>query len=74
MINVDYDLLPEDAMFPLPESMHDGMHIFIIGGVLLICIRKCLTMIGHKVLVLGEDYTNSIIKGICLNFKWLLQV
>jgi len=31
-------------------------------------------MIGHWMLVLGEDYTNSIVGGIYLNFKWLLQV
>jgi len=72
VIGVYDHLFPKNAMFSLSVSLHNRIHLFIIGGVLLNCIRKCLTMIGHWMHVLGEDNTNSIVRGICLNLKWLL--
>lgn len=74
VIGVDNILLPQNVMIPLSISMHDGIHLFIIGRVLLNCIGKFLTMIGHQMSVLGENCTNSIVSGICLDFKWFLQV
>jgi len=47
VIGVDDHLLPWNVVLPLLESLHDGLHLFIIGGVLPNCIKKCLTMIGH---------------------------
>jgi len=74
VFSVDDHLLPHNVMLPLSASLHDGIDLFIIGGILPNCIEKCLTMIGHWIPMLGEDYTNSIVRGVCLNFKWLLQV
>jgi len=73
MIGMDDHLLPHNGMLPLSIRLHDGIHLFIIGGVLPNCIGKYLTMIGHWVLVLGEDRTNNIVGGVRLNFKWMLQ-
>ena len=64
MIDVDDCLLPHNVMLPLSASLHDGIHLFIIGRVFSNCIVKSLTMIGHWMLVLGEDYTNSTVKGL----------
>ena len=61
VIGMDDRLLPHNVMLPLPASLHDGIHLFIIGGVILNCIRKSLTMICHWMTVLGEDYTNNIV-------------
>lgn len=47
VIDVDDCLLHKNVMVPLSTSLHDGIHLSIIGGVLLNCIGKCLTMIGH---------------------------
>lgn len=74
MIRVDGHLLPHKIMFPLSAGLPDIINLFIICGVLFNCIGKCLTMIGHWIPMLGEDYTNSIVKGVYLNFKWPLQV
>lgn len=46
VIGVDDHLLPQNVRIPLLASLHDGMHLFIIGGVLLNCVGKFLTMIG----------------------------
>lgn len=48
-----------DDRLPL-ASLHNGIHLFIICRVLSHFIVKCLSMIGHWMHVLGEDYTNSI--------------
>jgi len=59
-------------MLAFTVSLYDVIHIFIISGVFPNCIKKCLAMIGNWMHVLGEDCTNSIGRGICLNFKLLL--
>ena len=47
MVGVANDLVPQNVVLPLLVSLHNEIHLFIIGGVLTNCIRKCLTMIGH---------------------------
>jgi len=69
IIDVDDHLILKNVMVPFPTSLHDGTLLFIICGLLSNCIKKCLTMIGHLIPVMGRDCTNSIVKGICLNFK-----
>ena len=53
-IYVDDFLLPQNVMFPLPTCLHDGIHLFIIGGVFLNCIKKRLTLLGHTMPLLNE--------------------
>lgn len=74
VINVDDRLFPQNVILLLLARLYDGIHLFIIGVVLFNCIGKCLTMVGHWILVLGEDYTKSIVRGLFINFKWLLQL
>lgn len=74
VICVGDHLLPRNVMFPLPEILHDRIHLFIIGGVFLKYIKECLTMIGHQIPLIGENWKNIIVRGIFLNFKFLLQV
>jgi len=40
VIDVDDRLLPHNLMLPLSASLHDRIHLFIIGGVLMNCIRS----------------------------------
>lgn len=61
VIGVDDHLLPHNVVLQLSVSLHDGINLIIISGVLLNCIENCLTLISHSMLMLGEDYTNSII-------------
>ena len=61
LIGVDDCLLLENIVLTLSASLYDGIHLFIIGRVIPNCIRKCLTMIGHWMLMIGEDCTNNIV-------------
>jgi hypothetical protein len=72
MIHVDDCLPPYNVMLPLATGLYDGIHFFVISGVLTDYIRECLTMIGHCMTVLSENITNSISESIDLNIKWLL--
>lgn len=73
VICVDDRLLPHNVMFPLSESLHSEIHL-IVDGVFPNHIEKCLNVIDHYTPLLGENNTNSIVGGICFNFKWLFQV
>jgi hypothetical protein len=48
-------------------------HLFVISGILLNCVGKCLIVICHWMHMLSKDYPNSIVRGIYLDLKWLLQ-
>lgn len=71
MICVD-DLLLQNAMFPLLTNLHNGMYLLIVGVVFPNYVKKCLIVIGHRMSLLSENCTNSIVRGVCLNFKWFL--
>jgi hypothetical protein len=74
VVCVDDCFLSQNVMLPLPTSLHNGIHLFVISGILLDCVRKCLTVICHWMPMLSKDCLNSIVRGICLDLKWLLQV
>jgi hypothetical protein len=71
---VDDHFLSQNVMLPLSASLHNGIHIFFISGILPNCVGKCLTVICHWIPLLSKDCPNSIVGGICLDLKWLLQV
>jgi hypothetical protein len=74
VVCVDHCFLSQNVMLPLSARLHNGMHLFVICGILLDCVRKCLTLICHWMPLLSKDCPNSIVGGICLDLKWLLQV
>jgi hypothetical protein len=74
VVCVDDRFLSQNVMLPLPTSLHNGIHFFVISGILLDCVRNCLTVIFHHMPMLSKDFPNGIVKGICLDLKWLLQV
>jgi hypothetical protein len=74
VVCVDDCFLSQNVMLPLLASLHNGIHLFIISGILLGYVEKCLTVICHWMPVLSNDFPNSIVEGICLDLKWLLQV
>ena len=74
VVSVDDCFLPQNVMLALPTSLHNGIHLLIIGGVFLNCFGKCRTMIDHHIPLLGDKCTDRIVRGFCLNFKWLLIV
>ena len=47
VVCVDDCLLPQNVMLPFSTSLHNGIHFFIISGILTNCVRKCLIMICH---------------------------
>jgi hypothetical protein len=61
-------------MLPLSERLHNGMHFFVISGILSECVGQCHTVICHWMPLLSKNFPNSIVRGICLDLKWLLQV
>ena len=61
-------------MLPLLAGLHNGVHLLIIGRVSLDNIREGFTVIGHNMFLLSEDCTITIVRGFCVNLKWLLQV
>ena len=74
VICVDEFFLPQNIMLSLSVGLHNGIHLFVVGGILLDCVSKCFTVICHWMPLVGKNFTNSIVVGICLNLKWLLQV
>ena len=74
MVCVDDCFLSQNLMLPLSTSLHNGIHFFVISGILANCLRQCLTVICHWMPQLSKNCTSCIVGGICLNLKWLLQV
>ena len=74
VVCVDDRLLPQNVMLPLAASVHNGIHLFVISGILEECVGKCLAVICHFIPLMSKNFPNSIVRGICLNLKWLLQV
>ena len=72
MISVDNCFFSKDVMLALVVGLDNGVHFLVIGGVLVDCIRKCLTVICHGMVMLSEDRTNSVVRSICLDLKGLL--
>ena len=71
---VDDCFLSQNVMIPFSESFHNGVHLFVISGILSNCVRKCLIVTCHWMPLLSKNNHNSIVRGICLDLKWLLQV
>ena len=61
-------------MFLVVANMYNGVCLLIIGRVPSNRSRENPSMIGHRMFILGEDYTKNIIKIIYCNLKGLLQV
>ena len=74
VVCVDDCVLPENVMLPLSTRLHNGIHFFVISGILSNCVRQCLIVICHWMPLLSKNCPNSIVRGICLDLKWLLQV
>ena len=74
MVYVDDHFLPQNVMLPLSASLYNGIHIFFISGIFADCVGQCLTVICHWMPLLIKDYPNNIVRGFCLDLKWLLQV
>jgi hypothetical protein len=74
VVYVDDHFLPQNVMLPLSISLHNGIHLFFISGILSNCFEQCRTMICHLIPLLSKTCPNSIVRGICLDLKWLLQV
>jgi hypothetical protein len=72
VISVDDCFLPQNIMLPLSSCMLNGLHMFFIGGISVNNIKECLTMIGHRMSMLSEDCTDSIVEGIYLNIECFL--
>ena len=73
VVYVDDYFLPQNVMLPLLASQHNGIHLFFISGIFVDCVRQCLTVKCHWMSLLSKNYPNSIVRGICLDFKSLSQ-
>lgn len=74
VIYADDLLLCQNVMFSFPARLHDAVHPLIVHEVFQNSIGKYVIVIRKQMPVLGENCTNSIVKGVCPNFKWLFQV
>jgi hypothetical protein len=61
-------------MFPLTTIVYNGIHFLVIDGVFLDNIGECLTMVCHRMPMLSENYAHNIVRCICLNLEWVLQI
>ena len=74
VICVDDRFPPKNVMLPLSTRLHNGIHFFVISGILEDCVRQCLIVIFHWMPLLSKNYPNRKVRGIFLDLKWLLQV
>jgi hypothetical protein len=74
VVYLDDHFLPQNVILPLSESLCNGIHFFVISGILSYCVGQCRTVICHWMPMLSKNYPNSIVRDICLDLKWLLQV
>jgi hypothetical protein len=61
VITVDDDFLSENVMIPLSTCLHNGVHLFVVGGIPMDNIRQCFTIIGNNMYLMSEDDTNNIV-------------
>jgi hypothetical protein len=47
VVCVDDRFLSQNVMLPLSASLHNGIHFFVIIGILPDCVGKCLIVICH---------------------------
>ena len=73
VVYVDDCFLPQNVILPLSTSLHNGIHFFVISGILANCVRQCLTMICHWMPLLSNNFPNIIVRRIYLDLKCLLQ-
>jgi hypothetical protein len=45
VVCVDDCFLPQNVMLPLSSSMHNGIHFFVISGIISNCVEQCRTVI-----------------------------
>jgi hypothetical protein len=72
VVCVNDHYLSQNVMLPFLTSLDNRIHFFVISGILPDCVEKCLTMICHWMPMLSKDYPNGIVRGICLNLKWIV--
>jgi hypothetical protein len=41
MVCVDDRFLSQNVMLPLLASLHNGIHLFVVSGILPGCVEKC---------------------------------
>jgi hypothetical protein len=67
--SVDDHFLSQNGILPLSACLHNGVHLFSMGGRPTNNIRQCFTMIVNWISLLSEDIINNIVRGICLYLK-----
>jgi hypothetical protein len=70
--NVNDHFIAQNGILPLSTCLHNGVHVFSIGGRPTNNIRQCFTMIVNWMSLLNEDIIDIIVRGICLYIEWLL--
>ena len=64
VVCVDDRFFSQNVMLPLPTRLHNGIHFFVLSGILPDCVRKCLTVICHRMPMLSKNCPNGIVVGL----------
>jgi hypothetical protein len=79
MVRMDNDLVSKEEVVPLLKATINGSEFFVIDIIVGLCFRKGLRMVTNHVwlpliIMLEENGTCSVVKGIHLKFEWFTQV
>jgi hypothetical protein len=74
VISVYDHLFPQNIMFPSTTGLYNGIHFLVIAGVFPDSIEEDLTMVCHRMPMLGENCAHSIVRCISFKLEWLLQI
>jgi len=64
MICMDDGLLADQVVFPLFHTLHQGINLLVIGGIVYHSLRKLLRMVTNWLLFLHEYSSHGITVGI----------
>ena len=74
MICMDDGLLANQVVFPLFHTLHQGIKLLVIGGIVYHSLRKLLRMVTNWLLLLHQYSAHGITTSIGFDLKWLLEI
>ena len=74
MVGIEYKLLREEIMAPVPQRLDEGIKLTIVVIIPALRIIQLLTKILYRVSFLAKDSPYAYSRGIARNLKYPLEV
>ena len=74
MIHMDDGLVADQVLFPLFHTLHQGINLLLISGIVYNSLRKLLIMVTNQLLLLHQYNSHGITAGIGFDLEWLLEI